>query len=879
MLRIWVAALVTGWLALAGVASADTINVTRLDDSDTGSCPGSSCTLRHAIAVAGVGDTVLLGAGVHRLTQGNMIVLDQSLTIKGAGPGSTVIDGGQNFNAQFQPDRILKVTGGMASISDLTFRGGRDGRDENCMSGCSTLDANGGGALFNQDASVTLTRVAFDGNGGSGIGGAVSTSGGSLTLTDVDFNGNDAAYGGALFVRSGTVNGDRVTFRDGEATARGGAAYLFAGSLVLTNATVTGNGWASTIGGGIVNRNGTLELDGVTFAGNIRGALETDVGANTVVGNTIFGIAGYAVGANGACVGPGQSSDNTTTANPVTSDAGHNIAADASCGLAGNPVDPRLAPIGDNGGPTPTVALLHDSPAIDGGDLCAPTDQRGEARDGPCDIGAFEAKRLGAPAATTLPATVIGTGATLRASLNLAGEAGIVRFEYGTSPGELNDRLDVAAGVLGAQATRVGELGSLEPFTTYYYRARAINATGEAPGDVVQFTTGPNPPAVYDMAADEITDTSAKLTFIIDPQGGATSYRVRYNGQLTESVAIGATGPQELTYTLTGLAPATEYEVDVIATNSGGEGSYGGILLQTARRVTGASGAATTLVREVTSPSCPSQVTIDWGDGSPADGSAAVRCEFVVDWYEVTVTGTHVYAAPGHYRVALDYGTDTEVAWAAISAPPPPAATATPTATPVATVAQQPTPAPTPTAAPAPTPTFNQIVVVAPVSGKVLVKRRGARTFVALDAAAGIPLGSEVDLTKGKVKLTSVPKRGGTPESATFNGAIVRVTQSGGYTVLTLTGPPLDCRKRARSAAATKKVSKRRLFGDGKGRFRTKGQYGAATVRGTKWSVEDTCGATTFRVTQGSVAVRDNVKRTTTILRKGKRYTARARAR
>src|SRR5262249_37752705 len=48
------------------------------------------------------------------------------------------------------------------------------------------------------------------------------------------------------------------------------------------------------------------------------------------------------------------------------------------------PLDPRLAPLGDYGGPTPTHALLLGSPAVQAGDrtLQGALDQRGSVRGG-----------------------------------------------------------------------------------------------------------------------------------------------------------------------------------------------------------------------------------------------------------------------------------------------------------------------------------------------------------------------------------------------------------------------------------------------------------------------------------------------------------------
>jgi hypothetical protein len=188
-------------------------------------------------------------------------------------------------------------------------------------------------------------------------------------------------------------------------------------------------------------------------------------------------------------------------------------------------------------------------------------------------------------------------------------------------------------------------------------------------------------------------------------------------------------------------------------------------------------------------------------------------------------------------------------------------------------VVQQQTPTPTPT----PTPTFHESVVVQPAGGKVLVRRKGSKTFVALDATQGIPLGSEVDARHGKVRLSSVPKAGGRPQTALFYGGIFVVTQTGRITQLALSERLARCASgRAASAAAKKKrkPKTRNLWGNGHGSFRTKGRYSAATVRGTKWNVKDSCAGTLTRVTRGVVAVKDFARHRTKVVRAGHRYLA-----
>ena len=48
-------------------------------------------------------------------------------------------------------------------------------------------------------------------------------------------------------------------------------------------------------------------------------------------------------------------------------------------------------------------------------------------------------------------------------------------------------------------------------------------------------------------------------------------------------------------------------------------------------------------------------------------------------------------------------------------------------------------------------------------------------------------------------------------------------------------------------------------------------------MRGTRWLVQDTCAGTLTRVVKGVVAVRDNVRHKTIVVRAGKKYLARPR--
>ena len=179
-----------------------------------------------------------------------------------------------------------------------------------------------------------------------------------------------------------------------------------------------------------------------------------------------------------------------------------------------------------------------------------------------------------------------------------------------------------------------------------------------------------------------------------------------------------------------------------------------------------------------------------------------------------------------------------------------------------------------------PAPELGKRVVVEVVSGTIRVRRKNGK-FRALRAGESIPVGSTIDATKGKVRLTSAANRTGATQSAVFYQGQFVVTQTRAakpITQLALNGK-LSCATKKKKASTSAKKKVRRLWGDGKGRFRTRGKHGAATVRGTKWLTEDRCNGTLVRVKRGKVAVRDFVKRKTVVVRKGRVYVARPKKR
>ena len=171
------------------------------------------------------------------------------------------------------------------------------------------------------------------------------------------------------------------------------------------------------------------------------------------------------------------------------------------------------------------------------------------------------------------------------------------------------------------------------------------------------------------------------------------------------------------------------------------------------------------------------------------------------------------------------------------------------------------------------------------VSGTVRVRRKGSKRFVPLTGDAQIPVGSTVDARTGRVRVT-VGIEGGKTNTAEFFDGIFKLLQKKAkrpVAEMRLAGKLENCKTAKGSAEARQAARKRRgrrLWGKGKGRFRTRGKRSSALVRGTTWLVEDRCdGSTLTRVAAGLVEVRDFAARKTVDLKQGRRYVARAKKR
>jgi hypothetical protein len=385
------------------------------------------CTLRAAVMeanhIAGGGARIVVPAGVYSLgiprsagyeEEGDLNV-NAPMTVEGAGPSVTIVDGGQL-------DRVFFVGAATATIRDLSVRNGKP-ESGSVGGGIANWDgltlenvivrhneASFGGGIYNQ-GTLTLSHCILRDNATTNGGGGLDNHG-TAYIEDSIVENNSARFGGGVAdIGATTIERSSISRNDAvDAFGQGGGIYSD-GTLVLVNATVAQNG-AQGPGGGIYVR-GVAQLIHSTIADNIAnsqfgelpangygGGIDRDAGGSVFFKSSI--LSGNLVGVPGGLF----------TYNPGNCGALSIASGDynlwgfpgESCAWLGatthdRNVDPALGGYYPNGGFSWDVALNPDSPAIDAvppahctDALGAPlaTDGRGYARKGSCDIGAHE---------------------------------------------------------------------------------------------------------------------------------------------------------------------------------------------------------------------------------------------------------------------------------------------------------------------------------------------------------------------------------------------------------------------------------------------------------------------------------------------------------
>jgi hypothetical protein len=337
----------------AGPASGADFTVTTTDDGGPGS-------LRGAIALASASGE----PNVITLQDGATYVLDDCAAgaLHHTGSQPLTIEGkGSTIRQTCAGNRVLETDSDL-TVNDLTVTGG-------------DLPSGLGGGIEADTDSVTLVRSTVSGNHAS-IGGGVAAI--HVTLVESTVSGNSAGSNG------GGVWADQT--------------------IAATNSTITGNE-AGTAGGGLVVVNTSIGLLHTTVVGNtapLGSNIQVQPGGDELI--AFASVVGLPEGGTSCDLAPGA----------VTTSQGANFSSDASCGFGEAPDDldgggdPKLGPLGANGGSTLTMLPATGSPLIDRaecvtGEAAVPTDQRSVARPQGtrCDTGAVEVEQSSSTTTST----------------------------------------------------------------------------------------------------------------------------------------------------------------------------------------------------------------------------------------------------------------------------------------------------------------------------------------------------------------------------------------------------------------------------------------------------------------------------------------------
>jgi hypothetical protein len=971
-------ALLVLWFPASAGATTYTVN-TNLDPA--GSCPGShQCSLRQAIAAVNSTpnppDVINIPAGTYILSQAGGLVIDNSVSVVGAGSSVTTINGGGGsvgrvfqFN---QTSGTLSVT-----LSGLTITNGNPGNasgggiETNATAHLTDVmvtgnTANGSGGGIDNTGTLTLTNSTVSNNNATGTG---STGGGidnssSLTLNTVTVSGNTSGGDGGgvntsgfapggLFATDVTVSNN--TAGPGTSGGGGGGGIRSSANAVLTRVTVVGNGVPGTggFGGGIYNTalspqqfslsdstvngnsvgtgNGFSGGAGIANTGDSASLTRVTIGSNFATGSgedggglfnsgslalTDVAVSGNALAASSFGAGI-YNTGNPFTANRVTVSGNTAGASSDGAGIwnsgnasTGSPVQLTNVTISDNalgtGGRgagmfSSGFGVMVTNATIAGNTLADGTNAGGAWTDGTTTI----ANSIVAANSAT---NCAGGGTLTSAGHDLQGDnsCGFVAGGDITAP---NPGLRALAANGGFTQTRALLPGSPATDAGDDASCPAVDQRGVTRPQGAHCDIGAyeySPPIA--SASVPSCVASCVVTFTVTPTaGGSPPTAVHYTLDGATEQVIATTGNP-------GTASIT-VPVGTHALLYWGE-SLGGDLEAVHHSATVVVSAAPGLT-----PGPP--VVAGAHDASftatinPNGLLTTVHFEYGLDPSLLGLPGSAVVydQRTSDQQVGPDFANHTVTASVTGLLPNATYHVRAVASNGAGTVAGPDQTFKTATDPPPPRPVLGKQINVFPVSGLVFIKLPGSATsdriggrllgratltkgvgFIPLTEARQLPTGTQVDARQGRLRLqAAAATKRGKLQNGTFNGGLFKLTQdrSGltkGLTTLSLLegafpGAPTYASCKAKKAsdptapsafAALSSSVLQTLRSSAHGKFRTRGRYAAAVVRGTAWTMSDRCDGTLVTVQRDTVAVQDFVRHVTVLVRAGHRYLARA---
>ncbi len=376
--RVAIALLVVGALSIALVGLAKQARASgtwyvKVDGSDGDDCamPATACAaINGALAKVGfvAGDTIKITNGMYTNTGNDVVFIDQDVTLSGGWDASFVSQTGMTTLDGQNTRRGINVNEGIVNIERFIIQNGYN-------------SAQGGGIRNN--AILNIQNSLITNNTSGWMGGGIFSFG-TLSLNNSTISHNTAGSGGS-------------------GGGGGGAIQNYSGTVTIENSTISGNTIVGAFSGNAISNFGTVILKNSTVSGNSGTPTVITSEILTLIHATISNNSGLGVTANTLTL------ENSIIANNSGGDCqvggtlnniGYNvIEGNLNCTPANTDVigiDPLVAALANNGGPTQTMALLPGSPAI--GLVPSPNclfanDQRGVARPQGtgCDSGAYEA--------------------------------------------------------------------------------------------------------------------------------------------------------------------------------------------------------------------------------------------------------------------------------------------------------------------------------------------------------------------------------------------------------------------------------------------------------------------------------------------------------